>query len=79
MLDASCDSDPGLDAHNIMRVRSMSDRALQTRIWKIQRVDKLQSFIKVLPLGRTLRVSAVALALAAPRPVQSVLHMPRPA
>ena len=27
--------------------RSMSDRALQTRIWKIRRADKLHSFIKV--------------------------------
>ncbi|EFN52271.1 expressed protein [Chlorella variabilis] len=37
-----------LHAHNVMRVRSMSDRALQTRIWKIRRADKLHSFIKVL-------------------------------
>ncbi|GAB4821289.1 hypothetical protein N2152v2_008335 [Parachlorella kessleri] len=30
------------------RVLTMSDRALQTRIWKIRRIDKLQSFVKVL-------------------------------
>ena len=30
----------------------MSERALQTRIWKIRRVDKLHSFVKVGAGGR---------------------------
>ncbi|KAL4424400.1 hypothetical protein ABPG77_005643 [Micractinium sp. CCAP 211/92] len=37
-----------LDQHNLMRIRSMSEKALRTRIWRIQRVDKLRSFIQML-------------------------------
>ncbi|KAI3432402.1 hypothetical protein D9Q98_003958 [Chlorella vulgaris] len=40
--------DEKMDRYNIMRVHSMSDKALKTRIHRIQRVDKLISFIKVL-------------------------------
>lgn len=39
--------DPSIDSHNLMRIRSMSEKALRTRIWKITRVDKLHSFVLV--------------------------------
>lgn len=39
--------DPSIDSHNLMRIRSMSEKALRTRIWKITRVDKLHSFVQV--------------------------------
>ncbi|KAL4447712.1 hypothetical protein ABPG75_004931 [Micractinium tetrahymenae] len=41
-------SEGQLDEHNLMRIRSMSEKALRTRIWRIQRVDKLRSFIQML-------------------------------
>lgn len=44
---AAATDDAGLTEHNLHRVRTMTDKALQTRIWKIQRVDKLRSFIQV--------------------------------
>ncbi|KAL6785202.1 hypothetical protein ACKKBG_A02860 [Auxenochlorella protothecoides x Auxenochlorella symbiontica] len=37
-----------LDAHNVHRFRTMSHAALQKRIWKIRRPEKLRSFINVL-------------------------------
>ena len=40
--------DPLLDAHNLMRCRTMSEKALRTRIWRIRRAGKLASFIRVL-------------------------------
>lgn len=36
-----------LDSHNLYRIRSMSHQALQRRIWKIRKPEKLESFIKV--------------------------------
>lgn len=38
---------PDLDQHNLMRIKTMSEKALRTRIWKIRREDKLHSFVKV--------------------------------
>ena len=37
-----------LDEHNLYRIRTMSEKALQRRIHTIQRCDKLQSFTQVL-------------------------------
>lgn len=69
--------DPGLDAHNVMRVKSMSDRALQTRIWKIRRVDKLQSFIKVPPSRVMPRCQPVSRALCRSPRVSAAAPIPR--
>ena len=39
------------DAHNAMRIRSMSHQALQKRIHKIRNVGKLESFVGLLQVG----------------------------
>lgn len=36
-----------LDSLNMYRIRSMSQEALRRRIWKIRKVEKMASFIKV--------------------------------
>ena len=40
-----------LDEHNLHRIRTMSEPALLRRIFKIQRCDKLVSFIQVIQQG----------------------------
>ena len=50
--------DPGAskdDLHNLYRIRCMSDDALQQRIYKIEKRDKLLSFVKVSHPGLQLR------------------------
>mmetsp|Transcript_58142 Transcript_58142/g.185032 ORF Transcript_58142/g.185032 Transcript_58142/m.185032 type:complete len:93 (-) Transcript_58142:45-323(-) len=37
-----------VDAHNYMRIRTMSEDALRRRVWKIKRVDKLESFHRIM-------------------------------
>lgn len=39
-----------LDEHNLYRIRTMSESALQRRIYTIQRCDKLQSYVEVCQL-----------------------------
>ena len=37
----------GKDLHNLYRTRTLTDKALQQRIYTIRRIAKMESFIKV--------------------------------
>jgi hypothetical protein len=55
----------GLDEHNLHRINTMSEAALQRRIYKIQRCDKLQSFVEVSMLAGQVTYSTYIATLKA--------------
>ncbi|CAL8470667.1 g10209 [Coccomyxa elongata] len=50
-----------LDQHNLFRINTMSEAALRRRIYKIQRSDKLQSFVEILRMKGLLELAEEAL------------------
>ncbi|CAL5220271.1 g2252 [Coccomyxa viridis] len=48
MQSSDADDCTHVDAHNLYRIKTMSESALQRRIYTIRRCDKLQSYVQLL-------------------------------